>query len=109
MALPTPIATDAPLQPSARKPSAGYLFGIPLGELGWFTTLLMSVASGFLSFFAATFLGIVGLLFANTALHHTLDYSISYRLVGLPVGLLVLVLALIYLGSLWIRRMLRRS
>jgi hypothetical protein len=109
MALPTPIATDASLQTPAPKPSAGYLFGIPLGELGWFVTLLMSVASGFLSFFAATFLGIVGLLFANTVMHRTLDYSISYRLVGLPMGLLVLVLALIYLGSLWIRRMLRRS
>jgi len=81
---------------------------VPLGDLGWFATLLISVASGFLSFFAATFLAIFSILFANTFLHRAYDYSVSYRLVGLPVGLLVLVCALVYLGSLWMRRMVRR-
>ncbi len=94
---------------AARRTGPGTLFGVPLGDLGWFATLLVSVASGFLSFFAATFCGIFGLLFANTVLHHSFDYAISYRLIGLPVGITVLVLALVYLGSLWIKRMLRRG
>ncbi|WP_263382905.1 hypothetical protein [Granulicella arctica] len=101
-------ATTSP-HASPRTIGGGYLFGVPLGDLGWFTTLLMSVASGFLAFFAATFLGIISILFADTVMHKGLDYANSYRLVGLPVGLLVLVVALIYLGSLWIKRILRKA
>ncbi len=102
MTPPAPPATP-------RTIGGGYLFGVPLGDLGWFATLLMSVASGFLAFFLATFLGIVSLLFANTVMHRTLDYAISYRLIGLPAGVLVLAVALVYLGSLWVKRMLRRG
>ncbi len=106
MALPasTPSATQAP-----RTLGSGYLFGIPVGDLGWFATLLMSLASGFAAFFAATFCGIIGLLIANTMLHRTADYTISYRLIGLPVGLFVLVVASLYLGMLWVRRILRKA
>ncbi len=105
----TSPASIPPVNPAARTSGAGYLFGIPLGDLGWFASLLMSVASGFAAFFAATFCGIVGLLIWNTLLHHTADYAISYRLIGLPVGLLVLVFASLYLGSLWVRRILRKA
>jgi hypothetical protein len=105
MALDTPIAS----QPAPRTVGAGYLFGIPVGDLGWFATGLVSLAAGFASFFAATFCGIVGLLIYNMASHRTPDYAIAYRLIGLPIGLLVLVSASIYLGSLWIRRMLRKA
>ena len=106
MALSTSTRTAAP---SPRTSGAGFLFGIPLGDLGWFASLLMSFASGFAAFFAATFCGIVGLLIWNTGMHHTADYAISYRLIGLPVGLLVLVVASLYLGTLWVRRILRRA
>jgi hypothetical protein len=88
---------------------AGYLFGVPLADLGWFTTLLMSFALGFASFFAATFCAIIGILFYNTATHHAVDFALTYRRVGLPVGLLVLVAALLYLGTLWVRRQFRRA
>ena len=87
----------------------GTLFGVPFGDLGWFATLLMSLSSGFAAFFAATFFGIMGLLIYNTATHGKADYSISYRLIGLPIGLLVLVTVSLYLGSLWFRRVLRRG
>jgi hypothetical protein len=83
----------------------GYLFGIPLGDLGWFTSLLMSFALGFAAFFAATF----GVLIYNTATHRAVDFALTYKRVGLPVGLLVLVAALGYLGTLWVRRQLRKS
>jgi hypothetical protein len=103
----TPTSRGAASQPVSRTIGSGYLFGIPVGDLGWFATLLVSVASGFATFFAMTFLGIIGLLFASTTMHGTPDYSISYRLIGLPAGLLVLVVALLYLGFLWIKRMMR--
>lgn len=96
-------------RPAPRTLGGGFLFGVPVGDLGWFATLLMSVASGFATFFAATFCGIVGLLIYSAATHRTPDYAISYRLIGLPLGLLVLVVATIYLGSLWVKRMTRKA
>jgi hypothetical protein len=89
--------------------SSGYLFGVPVGDLGWFASLLMSAAIGFAAFFAATFFAIFGILFYNTATHRTVDFALSYLRVGLPVGIVVLVAALVYLGSLWVRRQIRRS
>jgi hypothetical protein len=94
---------------STRTFGAGYLFGVPLGDLGWFTSLLMSFALGFAAFFAATFCAIFAVLFYNTATHHAVDFSRTYTRVGLPVGVLVLLVALSYLGTLWIRRQLRKS
>ena len=94
---------------SPRTFGSGYLFGVPLGDLGWFTSLLMSFAIGFAAFFAATFFAIFGVLIYNTATHHAVDFALTYKRVGLPVGLLVLVVALGYLGTLWVRRQLRRA
>lgn len=92
-----------------RTTGPGYLFGVPLGDLGWFTSLLMSAALGMAAFFAATFFAIVGLLFYSTATHHQVDFALTYRRIGLPTGLLVLAVALGYLGTLWVRRQLRRT
>jgi uncharacterized membrane protein YphA (DoxX/SURF4 family) len=83
------------------------LFGVPIGDLGWFASLLMGAATGFAAFFAATFVGIVYVMVRNSSGHVTLDYSLSYMKLGLPVGVLVLVLSLGYLGTLWVRRMTR--
>jgi hypothetical protein len=94
---------------SPRTSGSGYLFGIPLGDLGWFTSLVMSFALGFAAFFAATFFAIFGILIYNTPTHHTVDFALTYKRVGLPVGVLVLVMALGYLGTLWVRRQLRKS
>ena len=94
---------------SPRTSGPGYLFGIPLGDLGWFTSLVMSFALGFAAFFAATFFAIFGVLIYNTATHRAVDFALTYKRVGLPVGLLVLVAALGYLGTLWVRRQLRKA
>jgi hypothetical protein len=94
---------------SPRTSGSGYLFGVPLGDLGWFASLLMSFALGFAAFFAATFFAIFGVLIYNTTTHNAVDFALTYKRVGLPVGLLVLVMALGYLGTLWVRRQLRRS
>ena len=95
--------------PAPRSFGAGYLFGVPLGDLGWFSSLLIGVASGFLTFFASTFCAIVAILFLNSAGHANIDFALSYRRVGLPAGLAVMAIALGYLGTLWLKRMLRRS
>jgi ABC-type dipeptide/oligopeptide/nickel transport system permease subunit len=87
---------------------SGYLFGAPMGELGWFASLLMGLAAGMAAFFFATFLGIMTILFLNAAGHKT-DYAYSYLYVGLPVGLTMMVLALGYLGFLWSRRVSRKA
>jgi len=78
-----------------------------MGDLGWFASLLIGAATGFAAFFAATFVGIVGILFYNSAMHGTLDYQWSYMRLGLPVGIVVLVIAWGYLGTLWVRRIRR--
>ena len=96
-------------QATPRTFAAGYLFGVPLGDLGWFGSLLIGVASGFMAFFASTFCAIVFILVYNSALHGAIDFALSYRRVGLPAGLLVLAIAFGYLGMLWCKRIFRRS
>ncbi len=99
--------SNAPATP--RTFAAGYVFGVPLGNLGWFASLLMAVASGFMAFFASTFCAIVFILIYNSASHSALDFALSYRRVGLPIGLVVMAVALCTLGSLWLRRILRHN
>jgi 4-hydroxybenzoate polyprenyltransferase len=82
----------------------GRVFGIPLGELGLFASLLMAFAFGFLVFFATCFVAIFGLLFYNSAGHHTVNMADSYRYFGLPAGLIALGFALVVLLGLWVRR-----
>ena len=92
-----------------RTLGAGYVFGAPVGDLGWFASLLMGTAAGFAGFFAATFCGIIGILLYNSVTHHAVDFALSYKRVGLPVGTLVLAVSLSYLGSLWVRRQMRKN
>ena len=82
----------------------GRLFGVPLGELGLFSRLLIGAATAFAAFFAATFLGIVGIMIYNSTTHHTVDYALSYERGGLIVGVLTLVVAWGFLGTQWVKR-----
>jgi hypothetical protein len=89
--------------------SGATLFGAPVGELGWFASLLMGTAAGFAAFFLATFVGIVGILIYNTATHGKVDYALSYLRGGLAVGSLTLIASWVYLGRLWVKRIARKS
>ena len=80
------------------------LLGIPLGDFGLFSALLLSLASGFLTFFATCFLAIVGLLVWNVSTHQAINYADSYRYVAAPAGLLVLVVAVFFFTGTWLRR-----
>jgi hypothetical protein len=62
----------------------GVLFGIPLGDLGWFQSLLMGLAAAFAAFFLATFLAIVGFMVYLMVTGKTPDFALTYRIVGLP-------------------------
>ena len=77
--------------------------GFPLEGFGFFTSLLLTLASGFLAFFAATTLAIFGFLIWNLITGVKPDYAKTYQYVGLPAGLIVLVIAAIVFGTLWLR------
>jgi hypothetical protein len=87
------------------SPAGGRFFGIPLGDLGLVTSVLMAFTVGFLSFFLFTFLAIVGIMIYN-GMGHQVDYAESYKYISFPVGCVVLVVSLIFFGSLWLRRKL---
>lgn len=107
MAQPLPIHTSASTSPLARTSSATF-FGIPVGDFGWFGSLLIGVAAGFIAFFATTFCSIIIILIADSA-HANIDYAISYRYIGFPVGVVAMIAALSYLGTLWFRRVMRKA
>ena len=102
-------ASEIETQSGPRTLGNGYLFGAPVGDLGWLASLLMGTATGFGAFFASTFLAIFGILIYNSVTHRAVDFALSYRRVGLPVGLVVMAVALGYLGMLWVKRQLRRG
>jgi hypothetical protein len=93
----------------SHSPQTGKIFGIPMGELGLFSSLLLSFAFGFLVFFATCFVSIFSLLFYNSASHHKVDMADSYRYVAFPAGLIALAVALVVLLGFWIRRKLSGS
>lgn len=83
--------------------SSATLFGIPVGDFGAFATVLISAASGMLTFFLVTFISIFAILIYNGFGHHV-NFANSYKFVALPAGIVVLLFSLIFLGSVWIRR-----
>ena len=84
-------------------------FGAPVGDFSFLQTLLITVASGVAAFFAATFLAIMSILFLTQALHKQVNFAISYRWVGLPVGIAVMLIAGVYLGALLVARLRRKG
>lgn len=85
-------------------PSQTRIFGIPVGELSLFQSLLMATAFGFMVFFATCFIAIFGLLFYNEIGHHAVDMADTYRYVAFPAGVVSLAVALVVMFGLWLRR-----
>ncbi len=83
--------------------------GAPVGDFSVLQTLLITGATGVASFFAATFLAIMSILFLNEGLHKQIDFAASYKWVGLPIGIAMLCAAAIYLGSLLVMRLKREG
>ena len=85
------------------------LLGAPVGDFSVLQTLLITGATALASFFAATFLAIMTILVLTQAFSKKIDFAIAYKWVGLPVGLLVLVVTAVYLGSLLLLRIRREG
>jgi hypothetical protein len=94
---------------SAQGGKRGKVWGFPLEGFSLFQSLLLAFAAAFFTFFATTCLAIFALLIWNLfdphALRHAAD---TYMYVGLPAGLLVLVVALPYFLALWVRAKVRK-
>lgn len=95
------IQTVSPARPGAK------VFGFPIDGFGLLTSFLLALASGFFTFFAATFLAIFGLLVWNGILGHHVDYADTYRYVGFPAGAVVLGAGLVVFGAIWVRAKIR--
>jgi hypothetical protein len=54
----------------------------------FFKSLGVGLVSAGIAFFAANFLAIVALVIYQAFTHQTPDYSIAYRIIGAPVGVL---------------------
>ena len=79
----------------------------PAGGFGLFTSLLLTVATGFFTFFLTTFLAIIALLCWNGIGGHSINFADSYLYVGLPAGVAALLITAVVLGALWIRAKLK--
>jgi hypothetical protein len=88
--------------------NGGKVLGFPLRGFGLFTSLLLAFAAAFFTFFATTTVAIFALLGWNLFGHHAVNYADSYRYVGFPAFLLVLVAALPTFAVLWVRDKLRK-
>ena len=95
------------LSANAQRAGGGTVLGFPLAGFGLFTSLLLSFALAFFTFFATTCLAIFALLAWNVLGGHKVDFADTYLYAGLPAGLLVLLVALPTFGTLWVRAKLR--
>jgi hypothetical protein len=86
----------------------GTVLGFPLAGFGLFTSLLLAFAAAFFTFFATTCIAIFSLLAWNLVGHHSVSYADSYRYIGFPAFLIVLIVALPVFATLWVRAKLRR-
>ena len=94
---------------SAQEGRERWVWGFPLEGFSLFQSVLLAIAAAFFTFFAATCLAIFALLiwslFDPHALSHAAD---TYKYVGIPAGVVVLVVALPYFLTLWARARARK-
>jgi len=91
-----------------RRFGGGTILGFPLEGFGLFSGLLLAFAAAFFTFFATTTIAIFCLLGWNLIGHHAVDFAVSYRYVGFPAGVLVLIVALPVFGTVWFRAKMRQ-
>ena len=84
------------------------VLGFPLKGFSLFQSLLLALASAFLTFFATTCVAIFTLLAWNVLGGHSVSYVDTYRYVGFPAGVLVLAVGLPFFLALWVRAKMRQ-
>jgi hypothetical protein len=85
------------------NPTQARVFGIPVGEFGFFSSLLLALTTSVLTFFLATFLAIIGIMIYN-GLGHSVNYADSYTRISFPIACVMLAVSLIFFATLWLRR-----
>jgi hypothetical protein len=91
-----------------QRSGSGTVLGFPLEGFGLFTSLLLSFATAFFTFFGVTTIAIFSLLAWNLIGGHMVNYAYSYRYAGFPAGVVALAVALPVFGTLWLRARLRK-
>ncbi len=85
------------------------LLGIPVGDFGFFATLLVAASAAMLTFFAMTFLSIIGVSIYKGISGSGVSLAVSYKYIAFPTACVVLAVALVYLMTVWVRRKMRQS
>ncbi len=80
------------------------IFHVPIGRLGFFTRVMISGACGFIVFFVAFVLAIVGVSIYDSVHGISLaNLNIAYLYIAAPIGILALLASLTYLIGGWAR------
>ena len=82
------------------------IWGIPVGGFGLFSSALIALALGFITFFGVTFLSIFGLMIYDRGGRHHVTLDIGYKFIALPAGIFVLIVSLAALLGIWLQRKL---
>jgi hypothetical protein len=85
------------------QPAGGKIFGFPLRGFGLFSSLLLSFASSLFTFCVTTMVAIFALLIYRANGHPAVDMAIAYRDFGFPASMVVLIIALPFFLTLWVR------
>lgn len=79
-----------------------------MGDFGFFASLLLATSAGFLTFFAMTFLSIIGVSIYKGVTHSPISLAVSYKYIAFPAGVLMFASALVFLMAIWVRRKTRQ-
>ncbi len=85
------------------------LLGIPVGDFGFFATLLVAASAAMLTFFATTFLSIIGVSIYKGISGSGVSLAVSYKYIAFPTACVVLAVSLVYLMTVWARRKMRQG
>jgi len=97
------------MEQTAQSGRGKTVLGFPLEGFSLFQSLLLALASAFLTFFATTCVAIFTLLAWNVLGRHSVSYVDTYRYIGFPAGVLVLLVGLPYFLVLWVRAKIRHA
>jgi hypothetical protein len=82
------------------------VFSVPIGDFGLFSSTLIAIALGFITFFGVTFLSIFGLMIYNRTGGHHVTLDTAYKFIALPAGIFMLIVSLAVLLGIWLHRKL---
>lgn len=81
------------------------IFGVPIGKLGLLSRVMMGGACGFIVFFIAFVLAIVGVSIYDSVVGISItNLNIAYLYIAAPIGILAMLVSLTYLIIGWARQ-----